>query len=303
MSHWKAENCFYAKSHSLDHSFHAAAGRASAPFCAQGEQRRASAGSPTSSRWPDSWSRCRWCRCSGRSASSPAFKFMEGAANNWIPSIGAGYVLGHRRHFLPAHHAHHAAGMDFDPLLVDRHRESRQGILHLVSGLADRHARRLYGARFLPLLRFLGSHAGPDVLADRHLGRSAQALRRDQILPLHAARLGADAARHPVPLFPPPHATGVYTFSIPDLYQTAPHDSPFPLSPSGSVPGVLLRLRHQGADVPLPHLAARCARRSAHGRLRDPGRRSAEDGNLRFHPLLAAVLSRMSSRIAKFAAG
>src|SRR5271165_5502976 len=24
----------------------------------------------------------------------PGFKFMEGAANNWIPSIGAGYVLG-----------------------------------------------------------------------------------------------------------------------------------------------------------------------------------------------------------------
>jgi NADH-quinone oxidoreductase subunit M len=24
----------------------------------------------------------------------PGFKFMEGAPNNWIPSIGAGYVLG-----------------------------------------------------------------------------------------------------------------------------------------------------------------------------------------------------------------
>src|SRR5574340_1552902 len=24
----------------------------------------------------------------------PGFKFIEGAANNWIPSIGAGYVLG-----------------------------------------------------------------------------------------------------------------------------------------------------------------------------------------------------------------
>ena len=26
--------------------------------------------------------------------SEPGFKFLEGAANNWIPSIGAGYVLG-----------------------------------------------------------------------------------------------------------------------------------------------------------------------------------------------------------------
>ena len=47
-----------------------------------------------SSPWPASWSRCRWCRCSGHSASSRGFKFLEGAANNWIPSIGAGYMLG-----------------------------------------------------------------------------------------------------------------------------------------------------------------------------------------------------------------
>ncbi len=36
--------------------------------------------------------------------------------------------------------------------------------------------------------------------------------------------------------------------------------------------GLLPRLRHQGADVPLPHLAAGRARGSAHRRLRDPGR-------------------------------
>ena len=29
----------------------------------------------------------------------------------------------HRRHFFPAHHAHHAAGLDLDPLFLDRHRE------------------------------------------------------------------------------------------------------------------------------------------------------------------------------------
>ena len=33
-------------------------------------------------------------------------------------------------------------------------------------------------------------------------GGAAQALRRDQVLPLHAGRLGADAARHPGPLLP-----------------------------------------------------------------------------------------------------
>ena len=34
------------------------------------------------------------------------------------------------------------------------------------------------------------------------------------------------------------------------------------------------RLRHQGADVPVPHLAARRPHRGAHAGLGDPGRRS-----------------------------
>ena len=129
----------------------------------------------------------------------------------------------HRRHFLPADHADHAAGLDFDPLLVDRDRESREGILHLVSGAADRHAGRLHGARFLPLLRFLGSHAGAHVPADRHLGRPAKALRRHQVLPLHPGRLGADAACHSVPVLLQLHVRPAsYTFSIQALYKTAP---------------------------------------------------------------------------------
>src|SRR5579864_2836945 len=43
----------------------------------------------------------------------------------------------HRRHFLPADHAHHAAGMDLYPLVLERDREPGQGVLHLVSGVAD----------------------------------------------------------------------------------------------------------------------------------------------------------------------
>ena len=44
--------------------------------------------------------------------------------------------------------------------------------------------------------------------------------------------------------------------------------------------GVLPRLRDQGPDVPVPHLAARRARRGADGGLGDPGRRPAEAGRL-----------------------
>src|SRR3974390_1961081 len=66
------------------------------------------------------------------------------------------------------------AGFQF----VERHPGAREGILRLVPGAADRHARRLHGQRHVPVLRFLGGHAGADVPADRHLGRPAQTVRR-----------------------------------------------------------------------------------------------------------------------------
>ena len=72
-------------------------------------------------------------------------------------------------------------------------------------------------------------------------------------------------------------ATGVPSFDIVDLY--ALH------VPAGAadvaVPGVHGRVRHQGAALPVPHLAARRARRGADRRLGDPGRRAPEDGHLR----------------------
>ena len=200
----------------------------------------------------------------------------------------------HRRHFLPADHADHAAGLDFDPVFVDRNREPGEGILHLVSGPADRHAGRLHGARFLPVLRFLGSHAGADVLADRHLGRPAKTLRRHQVLPLHLVRLGTDAAVRAVPVLlqlPSDRAvhlqhSGVIQDGAADLPRSGIRFNVRHLA----VPGILPGLRHQGADVPVPHLAAGCPRGGAHRGFGHPGRRSAEDGNLRLRPLRPAVL-------------
>ena len=54
--------------------------------------------------------------------------------------------------------------------------------------------------------------------------------------------------------------------------------------------GLLPGLRDQGPDVPVPHLAARRPRRGADGGLGDPGRRPAQDGRLRVHPVRAAAL-------------
>ena len=48
------------------------------------------------------------------------------------------------------------------------------------------------------------------------------------------------------------------------------------------------RLRHQGADLPVPHLAARRPHPGTHRRLGHPGRRAAEARHLRLHPHRAA---------------
>src|ERR1700716_4056433 len=96
--------------------------------------------------------------------------------------------------------------MDLDSFFVGCHRDPGEGILRLVPGVADRDARCLHGAGFLPLLCFLGSDVGADVSADWHLGRPSQTLCSYQILSLHAAGLRADAAWHLVPLLPSPHS-------------------------------------------------------------------------------------------------
>jgi len=72
-------------------------------------------------------------------------------------------------------------------------REPCEGVLHLVSntqtGMLGSHG---VDSSFL---RVLGSHAGPDVPADRHLGRPRKSLRRDQFFLYTLAGSVADAAR------------------------------------------------------------------------------------------------------------
>ena len=74
--------------------------------------------------------------------------------------------------------------------------------------------------------------------------------------------------------------TGEYSFDLLKLYELR--------FPQGTQVLVLPRLHpglhHQGAAVPVPHLAARRARAGADARLGDPGRRDAEDGRLRSDP-------------------
>ena len=58
------------------------------------------------------------------------------------------------------------------------------------------------------------------------------------------------------------------------------------------LPRVRGGVRDQGAALPVPHVAARRARRSADGGLGDPGRRAAEDGHLRADPVRVPAVPR-----------
>ena len=86
--------------------------------------------------------------------------------------------------------------------------------------------------------------------------------------------------------------TGVYTFDVTQFQQAERAVRPAVVG----VPRVLPRLRDQGADVPVPHLAARRAHRRADRRLGDPGGRPAEDGHLRVPALQPADPARRDAR-------
>ena len=81
-------------------------------------------------------------------------------------------------------------------------------------------------------------------------------------------------------------ATGSPSFNLLDLYGAALSSDAF----QWFVPRLRAGLRDQGAAVPVPHLAARRARRGADRRLGHPGRRAAEDGHLRAAALRVPAL-------------
>ena len=62
------------------------------------------------------------------------------------------------------------------------------GVLRAAAAARVRHAGRVRRPRHHPVLHLLRVHADPAVLPDRHLGQRRAALRRDQVLPVHAGR-------------------------------------------------------------------------------------------------------------------
>ena len=103
---------------------------------------------------------------------------------------------GRRRHLDAVRHPHHLPDAHLHPGELEVGPAPAEGIHGLLPGARDHDDRRLHVARPHPLLRLLRSRPHPDVPDHRRVGRPAPRLRRLQVLPLHAARLGADAARH-----------------------------------------------------------------------------------------------------------
>ena len=112
-------------------------------------------------------------------------------------------------------------------------------------------------------------------------------LRGGEVRALHPGRLPADAGRHPGAVLP---ARRRHRQLHLRPARARPVRAAGRADPESPLPRLRAGLRHQGADVPLPHLAARRARGGAHAGQRDPRRRAPEDGDLRLSALLPAAL-------------
>ncbi len=145
--------------------------------------------------------------------------------------------------------------------------------------------------RHHPLLHLLRVHIDPAVLPDRHLGRAAAAKGVGDVLPLHPGRQPADAPRRDragggaLPVLAGECADVLDPRAVagarqPPVARVAA--GRIVVEPAGpDLPAAPGRVRDQGADVPVPHLAAAGARRGADRRLGRPGRRAPQGGQLR----------------------
>ena len=185
---------------------------------------------------------------------------------------------GRRRHFAAVRGAHHRADADLDPGELGSDPAPRARIHDRVPRARDADGRHLLRARPGAVLSVLRGRPHSDVPDHRRMGRPAPGLCQLQVLPLHAARLRADAARHHGDVLAGRH----------DRHPDAAA-SCFPAHAADlGLPRLPRLVRRQAADVAGSHLAARCACRGAHGRFGDPCRGSIEDGRLRLPALLAA---------------
>ncbi len=261
-----------------------------------------------SARWPAR--RCRGCRrmCTRRA--------LDGACDRlagFPGDVAAGCRLRHhhgidavRREaaWIDRFNVHYHLGVDgismwFVPLTafitvivviagVGGHHGPREPVHGRLPDPVGSDGRRVLGARWPAVLRVLRGHADPDVHHHRHLGRPAARVRGVQVLPLHAAGFAADAGGAAVPVLQVGRQ-----LRHPHLAQAAAADD----DADAALLRLLRGLLGQGADVARAHLAARCARRSAHRRFGGAGGHHAEAGRLRLPALFDADRAGRSARV------
>src|SRR5439155_807245 len=183
--------------------------------------------------------------------------------------------------------AHDVPRTALDPGELQLHRDARAGVLRAHARAHLRDDRRVRGARSLPLLRDVGRHAHPDVLHHRRVGRTKPAVRGDQVLHLHVLRIAADAGGDPDARLPrrPAHRRLLVL-----LRQCDEQHRRVGARGVLVIRCLLSRVRDQGPDVSVPHLAPGRPCRGADGGLGDPRRGPAEDGDVRLPALCGAVL-------------
>ena len=162
---------------------------------------------------------------------------------------------------------------------VHRHPEGREALLRDGLRAAVRDAGHVPRAGPVRVLSVLGDDAHPAVPHHRHLGRRAAHLRDAQVRALHRFRQHPDARRSDLSRLFAQCDLRRYLVRVcrPVSGGTAAERADAPARRLRAV------VRDQGADRAAAHVAPRRARRGADRGLGDPGRRAAEDGNVRLH--------------------
>ena len=172
-----------------------------------------------------------------RCCSSTSTTTTRASCSSWSTSSGSTSSTPlhhrHRRHLAAAAHADAAASCRWSSSTRWNHFPEPHNpkafltlILILETGMVG-HVRRPGPD---PLLRLLRGRPAPDVLHDRRVGRRAAPVRLDQVLPLHAVRLGADDRRLPGAVLPVqgPVTGARETFDMRVLTESAAPASPAP---------------------------------------------------------------------------
>src|SRR6266550_519856 len=203
------------------------------------------------------------------------------------PELGDRLHGGRGRNLVVHGPAHHVPGPSVGARELRLHHDAGARVLRAPARPDDGDDRGIRGPRSFPVLRDVGGDAHSDVLHHRSVGRGAPHLRSHQVLPVHLLGLAAHAGGDPRTRIPrgPAHRCVLVRVRAPDGAHRRTR-----VRRIRAVRRVLPRVRDQGADVPVPHLAPRCPCRGPHGGVGAARGSAPQDGHLRLPAVRAAAL-------------